>query len=104
MLEGEKPFQQEHFVIGVESDRAYTLRISLAKVSIVSSLSLQTTPSANNKLYKRGCNVNAQEWKPSRRTSAGNALKDIPMLDMFLQRLDRHAYTNGQRDKTPPEI
>ena len=52
----------------------------------------------NNKIFKRGFNVNAQEWKPtSRRTSVGNAsVKDIPMLDVFLQRLDRHSYNSDQ--------
>ena len=56
----------------------------------------------NNKIFKRGFNVNAQEWKPSsRRTSVGNAsVKDIPMLDVFLQRLDRHSTYNS--DQTSP--
>ena len=50
----------------------------------------------STKILKNGFNVNAQEWKPSRRTSVGNtSLKDIPMLDMFLQRLgDRHSYSD----------
>ena len=42
--------------------------------------------------------MNAQEWKPcsARRTSVGNAsVKDIPMLDVFLQRLDRHSSYNS---------
>ena len=51
----------------------------------------------SSKILKNGLNVNAHEWKPNtRRTSVGNtSLKDIPMLDMFLQRLgDRHPYSD----------
>merc|ERR1712223_1021829 len=57
----------------------------------------------NNKIFKRGFNVNAQEWKPSsRRTSVGNAsVKDIPMLDVFLQRLDRHSYSDQTSPRGP---
>ena len=57
----------------------------------------------NNKIFKRGFNVNAQEWKPSsRRTSVGNAsVKDIPMLDVFLQRLDQR-HTNYNSDQASP--
>jgi len=56
----------------------------------------------NNKIFKRGFNVNAQEWKPSsRRTSVGNAsVKDIPMLDVFLQRLNNNSSYNS--DQTSP--
>jgi len=56
----------------------------------------------STKILKNGFNVNAQEWKPSsRRTSVGNAsVKDIPMLDVFLQRLDRHSSYNS--DQTSP--
>ena len=71
----------------------YVVYILFTKIVIIIEciFFLQST-----KILKNGFNVNAQEWKPSRRTSVGNtSVKDIPMLDMFLQRLgDRHSYSD----------